>query len=323
VSWLITGGAGYIGSHVAQHFLNNKQDVVVVDSLVNSTKSRINFLEDSFGPSRFSFHETDIRDTARINELMREQDFDGVVHLAALKSVEDSFKKEHLYNEINAIGTSKLIDLAVANNVERFIFSSSAAVYGPTHTPTGVSELSLTSPISPYGASKLNAEKALTEKLNQGKIKGTSLRFFNVIGTSHRELIDLAEDNLVPAILKCYRSNTQPKIFGSDYATEDGTAVRDYVDVRDIANAHLLAAIRSAQLPPLINIGTGKGYSVRQVVSAISELTGTNLIPIILGRRQGDLAEIFAEISLARSALKFEPKYNLISSLQTLLIETR
>jgi UDP-glucose 4-epimerase len=158
--------------------------------------------------------------------------------------------------------------------------------------------------------------------LNQNKIKGTSLRFFNVIGTSHRELIDLAEDNLVPAILKCYRSNTQPKIFGSDYATEDGTAVRDYVDVRDIANAHLLAAIRSAHLPPLINIGTGKGHSVRQVVSAISQLTGTGLIPIVLGRREGDPAELFAEISLARSALKFEPKYNLISSLQTLLIES-
>ncbi len=308
---------------MSQYFLDNEQDVVVIDSLVNSTKKRINFLENNFGSRRFSFREIDIRDRARINELMREQNFDGVVHLAALKSVEDSFKKENLYNDINARGTSELIDLTVANSIEKFIFSSSAAVYGPTHTSTSVSELSPTSPISPYGASKLHAEEAITKKLNQGKIKGTSLRFFNVIGTSHRELIDLAEDNLVPAILKCFRSNTQPKIFGSDYETEDGTAIRDYVDVRDIAKAHLLAAIGSAQLPPIINIGTGKGYSVRQVVSAISELTGTNLIPIILGRREGDLAEIFAEISLARSALKFEPEYDLISSLQTLLIESR
>ena len=119
------------------------------------------------------------------------------------------------------------------------------------------------------------------------------------------------------------RDNSQPKIFGSDYGTQDGTAVRDYVDVRDIANAHLLAAIGAEQLPSIINIGTGQGHSVRQVISAISELTGTNLIPIILGRREGDPAEIFAEIALAREVLKFEPKYNLLRSLQTLLIESR
>ncbi len=308
---------------MAQLFLDNNQDVVAIDSLVNSTKTRVNFLENNFGSCRFSFREIDIRDTARINELMHEQDFDGVVHLAALKSVEDSFKEKNLYTEINTTGTSKLIDLAVANNIEKFIFSSSAAVYGPKHTPSGVSELSPASPISPYGVSKLNAEIALTQKLNQGKIKGTSLRFFNVIGTSHRELIDLAEDNLIPAILKCYRSNTQPKIFGSDYPTKDGTAVRDYVDVRDIAKAHLLAAFGSAPLPPIVNIGTGKGYSVRQVVSAISALTSADLIPIMLGRREGDPAEMFAEISLARSALMFEPEYDLISSLQTLLIESK
>jgi UDP-glucose 4-epimerase len=119
------------------------------------------------------------------------------------------------------------------------------------------------------------------------------------------------------------RNNTQPKIFGSDYATQDGTAVRDYVDVRDIAKAHFLAAIGTEELPPIINIGTGQGYSVRQVISAISELTGTNLIPIVLGRREGDPAEMFADISLAREVLKFEPEYNLLRSLQTLLSESR
>ena len=323
VSWLITGGAGYIGSHVAQHFLNNKQDVVVVDSLINSTMDRINFLESTFGSLRFGFREIDIRDTAGINALMCEQAFDGVIHLAALKSVEDSFKKEDLYNEINAIGTSELLDLAITNNLEKFIFSSTAAVYGFTHAPKGISESSPTLPISPYGASKLHAEEAITGKLNQSKIKGTSLRFFNVIGTSHRELIDASEDNLVPALLKCLRDNTQPKIFGSDYGTQDGTAVRDYVDVRDIAKAHLLAAIGAEQLPSIINIGTGQGHSVRQVISAISELTGTDLIPIIVGRREGDSAEVFAQISLAREVLKFEPEYNLLRSLQTLLIESR
>lgn len=308
---------------MAQHFLSNKQDVVVVDSLINSTKMRINFLESTYGSLRFSFREIDIRDTAKINVLMREQAFDGVVHLAALKSVEDSFKKEGLYNEINAIGTSELLDLAITNDIEKFIFSSTAAVYGFTHVSNGVSESSSTLPISPYGASKLHAEEAITEKLNQSKIKGTSLRFFNVIGTSNLELIDTSEDNLVPAVLKCLRDDTQPKIFGSDYGTQDGTAIRDYVDVRDIAKAHLLAALGAKQLPPIINIGTGQGYSVRQVISAISELTGTSLTPIVLGRREGDPAEMFAQISLAREVLKFEPEYNLLRSLQTLLIESR
>jgi UDP-glucose 4-epimerase len=323
VSWLITGGAGYIGSHVAQHFLSNKEDVVVVDSLINSTKTRIDFLESTFGSLRFSFCEMDIRDTVGINALMHEQNFDGVIHLAALKSVKDSFEHEDLYKEVNAIGTSELLDLAITNNIEKFIFSSTAAVYGFTHASNGVSESSQTLPISPYGASKLHAEESITEKLNQRKVKGTSLRFFNVIGTSHRELIDTSKDNLFPALLKCLRNNTQPKIFGSDYATQDGTAVRDYVDVRDIAKAHFLAAIGTEELPPIINIGTGQGYSVRQVISAISELTGTNLIPIVLGRREGDPAEMFADISLAREVLKFEPEYNLLRSLQTLLSESR
>jgi UDP-glucose 4-epimerase len=308
---------------VAQHFLSNKQDVVVVDSLVNSTKKRINFLESTFGSLRFSFREIDIRDTVAINVLMREQDFDGVVHLAALKSVENSFKNEHLYNEINTKGTSELVDLAIANKIEKFIFSSTAAVYGYTYTPKGLSETSPTLPISPYGASKLHAEEAITGKLNQAKIKGTSLRFFNVIGASHHQLIDTSEDNLVPALLKSLRDDVQPKIFGSDYGTPDGTAVRDYVDVRDIAKAHLLAALGAEQLPPIVNIGTGQGYSVRQVISAISVLTGTNLTPIVLGRREGDPAEIFADISLAREVLKFEPEYNLLRSLQTLLVESR
>ena len=308
---------------MAQHFLSNKQDVVVVDSLINSTITRINFLESTFGSRRFSFREIDIRDTAKMNVLMRKQAFDGVIHLAALKSVEDSIKKEGLYDEINALGTSKLLDLAITNNIEKFIFSSTAAVYGFTHASHGVSESSPTLPISPYGASKLHAEEAITEKLNQSKIKGTSLRFFNVIGTSNRELSDTSESNLVPALLKCLRDDTQPRIFGSDYGTKDGTAVRDYVDVRDIAKAHLLAALAVEQLPPVINIGTGQGYSVQQVISAISELTGTNLIPIVLGRREGDPPEIFAEISLAREVLKFEPEYNLTKSLQTLLIEAR
>ena len=203
---------------------------------------------------RISFREIDIRDTAEINTLMREQAFDGVVHLAALKSVEDSFKEQDLYFEVNARGTSELLDLAITNNIEKFIFSSTASVYGFTHAPNGVSESSPTLPISPYGASKLHAEEVITEKLNQSKINGTSLRFFNVIGTSHRELTDTSKDNLIPAVLKCLRENTQPKIFGSDYQTEDGTAVRDYVDVRDIAKAHLLAAIGTERLPPIINI---------------------------------------------------------------------
>ena len=308
---------------MAQHFLSNKEDVVVVDSLINTTKTRVDFLESTFGSLRFSFCEMDIRDTVGINALMREQNFHGVIHLAALKSVKDSFENEDLYKEVNAIGTSELLDLAITNNIEKFIFSSTAAVYGFTHASNGVSESSQTLPISPYGASKLQAEQAITGKLNQSKIKGTSLRFFNVIGTSNRELSDTSEDNLVPALLKCLRDDTQPKIFGSDYGTQDGTAVRDYVDVRDIAKAHLLAALAAEQLPPVINIGTGQGYSVQQVISAISELTGTNLIPIVLGRREGDLPEIFAEISLAREVLKFEPEYNLIKSLQTLLIESR
>lgn len=321
MSWLITGGAGYIGSHVAQQFLDNDQDVVVIDSLINSTKKRIDFLESNFGSQRLKFYEIDIRDTARIDSLMREEDFEGIVHLAALKSVEDSFKKADLYNEINVNGTSELVDLAISNKIEKFIFSSSAAVYGLTDSPKGVSESSPTFPVSPYGMTKLKAEGAITEKLNQNKIKGTSLRYFNVIGTSHHELSDASNDNLVPAVLQCYRENTRPNIFGSDYATEDGTAVRDYVDVRDIAKAHLLAANGALELPLTINIGTGKGHSVLQVVSAVSELTGKNLTPSFLGRREGDPPRIFAEISLARKVLMFEPKYSLTQSLQTLLIE--
>jgi UDP-glucose 4-epimerase len=317
-TWLLTGGAGYIGSHIADEFIRSGKSVVIYDSLYQGLESRVLYLRAEHGVE-IPLIIADIRDYNELENVIRRYKIDGIVHTAALKAVGESMEKRDEYFEVNLDATTELLAIAQRNGVKKFIFSSTAAVYGSPDTTTPCIEDGPKKPISPYGDSKYQAESRVTEFINTTGNSGTSLRFFNVVGTASPQLLDNSVANLVPIILGQLKSNKSPIIFGTDYPTPDGTCVRDYVDVRDIARAHLAAANATIKLPPAMNIGTGHGASVREVISLVlqaTEKTDTKIIET--DRRAGDPAFLCADINLAQSAMGFTSQYTLEESVRSL-----
>jgi UDP-glucose 4-epimerase len=203
--------------------------------------------------------------------------------------------------------------------IRNFIFSSTAAVYGSPDHSIPIKEDAPKQPISPYGASKLAAETEVDKFLSSSGNNGTSLRFFNVVGTAAKELMDNSTGNLVPIVMNKLELNQSPAIFGTDYLTSDGTCIRDYVDVRDIAMAHLLAADSKTMLPRAINVGTGFGISVREVINLICSTAKRPSMTILeKERRIGDPASLCADVSLMKGYLGFESKHSLSDSIQSL-----
>jgi UDP-glucose 4-epimerase len=302
--WLITGGAGYIGSHVVEAMSNASIEVVVLDNLRNGIRRRVN--------SDIAFIEGDICSRRDLEKLLSSYNIHGVINLAALKSVDESRKIPDEYERVNHQGVSNLLTSLIKFNVENFIQSSSAAVYGNSESRF-VDENSTLKPISPYGHTKVEAENEVNKFINSGHGRGISLRYFNVLGSSSTNLRDNSKANIVPMVLNDLSSGVEPQIFGDDYPTKDGTCIRDYVHVCDIAQAHVLAAqaLESAALPPALNIGTGKGYSVREVMDEIIMQVKSPLRPKVVGRREGDPAELVAKVDLAREALGFSARMSL------------
>lgn len=298
MKWLITGGAGYIGSHVTKAMVEGGESVVVYDNLATGLAERV----EDLAPLEVG----DIRDIDLVKSVLLKYRFDGIIHLAAEKSVEESKRFPEKYNEVNHIGTQLLLDAAKDCYVEAFLFSSSAAVYGNPSTAF-VDENSPTVPISPYGESKLMAEKAVNKLVNDGVLKGTSLRYFNVAGAVSKQMVDTSKSNLIPMVLDAIKGGQRPRIFGNDYPTKDGTCIRDYVHVEDVAAAHLIAgkALFTSALPPCFNIGTGVGYSVQEIVSALLRESGSGLLPLAAPARSGDPASLVANVALAREVLNF------------------
>ena len=299
---LITGGAGYIGSHIINYLFELGEKIVILDNLSTGIYSKI--------AGKGDFIQGDICDENLVDNIFKHYEIEGIINLAALKSVEESEIYPDKYLEVNVKGTDNLLKNAIKHKVRFFIQSSSAAVYGINETGI-VSENSQLSPISNYGKTKLASEKLLDEAINNRKIKGVSLRYFNVVGALNFELRDLSKNNLFPILKKCIDENRPPLIFGDDYDTPDGTCIRDYVHVVDIAKAHIAAlnAIRKGTLPAHLNLGTGVGYSVRQIIEAMLQYRKANLIPIVNPRRPGDPAKLIADITAMRKYLKFESKY--------------
>jgi UDP-glucose 4-epimerase len=227
--------------------------------------------------------------------------------------------KAQEYFEVNFEATKELIKIVSSNEIHHFIFSSTAAVYGfPSHL-NPVKEDDPKNPISPYGASKLAAEAEVNLFLEYPGNYGTSLRFFNVVGAESFELLDNSVDNLVPIVINVLKSGATPSIFGTDYATPDGTCIRDYVDVRDVARAHLMAANSISALPQSMNVGTGNGSSVREVIKLLSDAFSQPQKKVIeMGRRAGDPDSVVAEVSLIESALDFKTQYSLEESIDSL-----
>ena len=312
MNWLITGGAGYIGSHIAGLFQKEGIDYFCYDNLSSGHAARL--------PESKKLIVGDINDEPKFSSVIKEKRITGVIHLAAKKSVEESRKHPELYEEVNFEGTEKILAICVRNNVKQFIFSSTAAVYGESKSGF-VSEDSELRPISTYGVTKMNAENALNSYINRELIQGVSLRYFNVIGQASAALKDNSSDNLVPRVLTAARQHLQPQIYGNDYPTADKTCIRDYVDVRDIArlHLHLCRDFDGSKLPTALNVGTGVGVSVLEVMQSIYSSMGLFLNPEVLPRRQGDPSTLVAEIRKMKEELSFVTKFDFESSIESLL----
>jgi UDP-glucose 4-epimerase len=319
-TWLITGGAGYIGSHIADLFLDNNKEVIIYDSLYQGLESRIEYLRKKHG-KEIPLIVADIRDTAKFEEVLATYKPHGVIHTAALKAVGESMEKPEEYFEVNHGATATMLELLTKHGIQNFIFSSTAAVYGSPDHSNPIKEDDPKNPISPYGASKLAAENEVNKYLTLPGNCGTSLRFFNVVGTAAPELMDNSVENLLPIVINKLKAGEAPVIYGTVYPTPDGTCIRDYVDVRDVARAHLLLANAGKELPLAINVGTGKGISVREVIKLVSQAAGlTEVFATEEVRRAGDPAFLCASASLMKNTLSFECKFSIGDSVSSLYI---
>jgi UDP-glucose 4-epimerase len=310
MKWLITGAAGYIGQHIVEHFQKRNLDVLALDIHDFSDASP---LKDSV-----EFVRCDISDKYALNQVFLKYSIEGIVNLAALKSVEESMLHPEKYNLVNYQGVKNLIECAIEFKVDKFIQSSTAAVYGSSSNGL-VSEGTPTFPISPYGNSKLNAERELVSAIRQSLLRGVCFRYFNVMGSVRNEFKDKSGSNLLPLVLNSIRRGEAPKIFGTDYSTPDGTAVRDYIHVVDLAEAHYSAAVRLGieDIPEVLNLGSGIGYSVSEVISELLKQTGSSLRPETFPRRLGDVEKIVADIKLAEKTLGFSPRFNLSQMIES------
>ncbi len=297
-TWLVTGGAGYIGRHLVRAMREANQEIIVIDSLISGIKDSI--------PLGTALYKGDISNREYVENIVRTEKISGVINLAGLKSVEESINNPELYFKINHQAVEDLLDICVENGIKYFLQSSSASVYGNSSVGY-VSEESSLNPISPYGESKSLAEEAVNRQIQAGNIQGTNLRYFNVVGTKEFELRDRSTSNLFPRVLGAITSNVAPVIYGDNYETPDGTCIRDYVHVEDIANAHIVAMnhISTKSLPTAINIGTGIGHSVREVVEGLLKANHSQLLPIVNPRREGDPSFLAAKVDLAYESIGF------------------
>ena len=311
---IITGGAGYIGSHVVLEAIERGYDVTVFDDLSKGFKENIdpraNFI---FGS------------TCSDNDLERLFDlncYDGVIHLAASKATGESMINPSKYNENNIIGGLKLINACVENGVSLFVFSSSAAVYGtPNLVPIGEDHPTL--PTNYYGFSKLVIEDSLAWLGKLGKIRYASLRYFNVAGYDLNRRISFVENNpqnLIPIIMEnILDKGLGINVFGDDYNTKDGTGIRDYIHVTDIAKAHVksIEYLRNNYEDLVLNLGTGEGYSVLEIIDKVKIISGINLNYEIIGRRAGDVEILVANVDKARKILDWETKHSNLENIIT------
>lgn len=309
MTWLVTGGAGYIGSHVVRAFAAAHLVPVVLDDL---STGRAEFI-----PSGVPFVRASVLDTDAVEAALRELDVTGVVHCAGYKFAGESVKRPlHTWRQ-NVGGTESLLAAMETVGVTALVFSGSAAVYG-TPREELVTEATPDGPESPYGESKLAAEllirgQAAATASTEMPLRQTSLRYFNVIGSGDPHVYDTSPYNLLPRVFAGLVAGRAPVISGGDYPTPDGTCVRDYVDVGDLALAHVEAAQALAvdrALAAVYNLGSGAGTSVREVMDAIVEVTGTDLKPEVGPRRPGDPARIVADGSLAARDLGWAMRHS-------------
>lgn len=314
---LVTGGAGYIGSHTCVELLNAGEEIIVLDNFVNSKPEALNRIKTITGKD-FRFYEADLLDKEAINKIFTENSIDAVIHFAGLKAVGESVMQPMRYYHNNITGTLNLCDVMQTHNVKKLVFSSSATVYGTPKT-VPIDETFPLSTTNPYGSTKLMIEQILRDIYTADNDWSIALlRYFNPIGAHKSGLI--GEDpngipnNLMPYIAQVAIGKLECLgVFGNDYPTHDGTGVRDYIHVVDLSVGHLkaLAKIRKDKGVDAYNLGTGKGYSVLDVVAAFEKASGKKVKYQIKPRRPGDIAECYANPEKAKKILGWEAKYGI------------
>jgi len=305
MSWLLTGGAGYIGSHVLRAMIEAGLSVVVLDDLSTGEAKKV--------PPQVELVVGSVLDGDLLRTTLREHSVTGVVHLAGKKSVPVSVAEPLHYYRENVVGALTLLEAMAAEGVSRLVFSSSAAVYG---TPDGdiVDETAPTRPESPYGRSKLIIEWMVRDAAAALGLSCISLRYFNVVGCADPALAEVGGTNLFPLVFRALERGQRPVVFGDDYPTRDGSCLRDYVHVQDLADAHVAAVRRvtSSVVDETVNIGCGQGHTVFEVLTAMASLTGHDTTPTILPRRPGDPAGMIAATGLAETLLGWKARRGLI-----------
>ncbi|MDN6625721.1 MAG: UDP-glucose 4-epimerase GalE [Pisciglobus halotolerans] len=309
---LVLGGAGYIGSHGVKQLIAQGYDVAVVDNLLTGHKESVS--------KKARFYEGDIRDKAFLNSVFEKEKVDGVIHFAASSLVGESMRDPLKYFNNNTCGTEIVLEVMEAHHVKSIVFSSSAAVYGePKEVP--IIETAETYPENPYGESKQMMEKMLKWCDEAYGIKYAALRYFNVAGAETDGSIGEDHDpetHLIPIVLQtALGQREQLFIFGDDYDTPDGTCIRDYVQVTDLIQAHILALryLKDGNESAVFNLGSNRGFSVMEILEAAREVTGKEILAEIAERRAGDPSVLIAASDKAKTVLGWKPKYNSIKDI--------
>ena len=309
---LVTGGAGYIGSHTCVELLNNNHSVIIADNLCNSKMKTINKIKQITNKDVL-FYQVDVTDRQAVESIFSSYQIDGVIHFAGLKAVGESVEKplEYYYN--NIVSTIILSKACIKYNVNKFVFSSSATVYGENKVPF-IETMDLLPTTNPYGETKAISERILMDvaKVNPN-FSVSLLRYFNPVGAHESGLIGESPsgipNNLMPYVTQVAKGKLEKlRVFGNDYNTVDGTGVRDYIHVMDLAEGHVAAIEKLTEGVHIYNLGTGQGTSVLQLIHAFEEINNIKIPYEIVGRRPGDIASCYADASKADRELGWKAK---------------
>jgi len=302
---LVAGGAGYIGSHTQKYLLKNNYNVVVLDNLVYGHKEAV---------LTENFEHVDLCDKEALDVIFKKYKIDAVIHFAAYTYVGESVTSPKKYYRNNVVNTLNLLDAMVENDVKNIVFSSTCATYGnPQYTP--IDEKHPQNPINPYGNTKFMMEKIMADYETAYGLNYIALRYFNAAGCDAQGELGESHDpetHIIPLVLKAIKGEIpQISVFGTDYDTPDGTCIRDYIHVEDLADAHMLAVEKLIKdgKSYCINLGTGIGTSVKEIIQAAEEVTGKS-VPLVYGeRRVGDPAKLYASNQMSKDVLGWNPKY--------------
>ncbi|MFM8926977.1 MAG: UDP-glucose 4-epimerase GalE [Rhodoluna sp.] len=316
---LVTGGAGYIGSHVIRALKASARDAIALDDMSLGLRARVKDVE---------LVELDLaadNATEKLSQILKDQKINGVIHLAARKSVAESVARPEYYYQQNVVSVINLLEAMKLAGVNRLVFSSSAAAYGSPDIAQ-VTEDYPCQPINPYGETKLIGEWLISNAEKAWGLDAVALRYFNVAGTGSAELADTSIANLIPIALDAIANKRAVQVFGSDWPTKDGSCVRDYVHVSDLADSHVAALDyldRDVREHMVFNVGTGKGSSVLEVIQIMKEVLGEDFAVELTDRRPGDPAALAADVTRIQEVLGWKAQFNLRDIIESAFIATQ